>query len=64
MMKHGTTTVEIKTGYGLTMDAEVKMLEAINELADEEMIADRPDVPRRPCLPAGIRGGPGTTMSS
>ncbi len=38
MMRHGTTTVEIKTGYGLDMDSEVKMLEAINELRDEEMI--------------------------
>jgi imidazolonepropionase len=38
MMKHGTTTVEIKTGYGLDMDSEVKMLEAINELKDEEMM--------------------------
>lgn len=37
MMKHGTTTVEIKTGYGLTMDAEVRMLEGIHELAQEEM---------------------------
>ena len=37
MMKHGTTAVEIKTGYGLDMDSEVKMLEAINELASEEM---------------------------
>ena len=37
MMKHGTTTVEIKTGYGLTMDAEVRMLEGIHELANEEM---------------------------
>lgn len=38
MMKHGTTTVEIKSGYGLTMDAEIKMLEAINELKTEEMM--------------------------
>ncbi len=38
MMRHGTTTVEIKTGYGLDMDSEVKMLEAINELRDEEMM--------------------------
>jgi len=37
MMKHGTTAVEIKTGYGLDMDSEVKMLEAINELASEEI---------------------------
>ena len=38
MMKHGTTTVEIKTGYGLDMDSEVKMLEAIGELRDEELM--------------------------
>lgn len=38
MLEHGTTTVEIKSGYGLDMDTEIKMLEAINELADEEVI--------------------------
>ena len=38
MMRCGTTAVEIKSGYGLTMDSEVKMLEAINELAAEEMM--------------------------
>jgi len=38
MMRHGTATVEIKTGYGLNMDSEVKMLEAINELQQEEMM--------------------------
>ena len=38
MMRHGTTTVEIKSGYGLSPDAEIKMLEAINELKDEEII--------------------------
>ncbi|MBI5464399.1 MAG: imidazolonepropionase [Ignavibacteriales bacterium] len=35
MLKLGTTTVEIKSGYGLTQDDEIKMLEAINELAEE-----------------------------
>jgi imidazolonepropionase len=35
MMKHGTTTVEIKSGYGLDPDAEIRMLEAIAELAEE-----------------------------
>jgi imidazolonepropionase len=38
MMRYGTTTVEIKSGYGLSLDDEVKMLEAINELRDEEMM--------------------------
>ena len=38
MLQSGTTTVEIKSGYGLDPDNEIKMLEAINELADEEII--------------------------
>lgn len=38
MMQHGTTTVEIKSGYGLSMEAEIKMMEAINELKEEEMM--------------------------
>ncbi len=38
MMKHGTTTVEIKSGYGLDEDSEIKMLEAINELAEEHFM--------------------------
>lgn len=38
MMKHGTTGVEIKTGYGLDFDSEMKMLDAIAELRDEEMM--------------------------
>jgi imidazolonepropionase len=37
MMKEGTTTVEIKTGYGLDMDTEIRMLEALHELREEEM---------------------------
>jgi len=38
MMKFGTTTVEIKSGYGLDADQEIKMLEAVNELADEHFM--------------------------
>lgn len=32
MLRHGTTTVEIKSGYGLSPEAEMKMLEVIGEL--------------------------------
>ncbi len=32
MLKLGTTTVEIKSGYGLSPDSEIKILEIINEL--------------------------------
>ncbi len=35
MMQHGTTTVEIKSGYGLDEKSEIKILEAINELDKE-----------------------------
>ncbi len=32
MLRHGATTVEIKTGYGLDLDSELRMLEAIARL--------------------------------
>ncbi len=38
MLRRGTTTVEIKSGYGLTAESETKMLEAICELREEEVI--------------------------
>lgn len=38
MLRHGTTTVEIKSGYGLSEDDEMKLMQAINELADEHFI--------------------------
>ncbi len=31
MMQHGITTIEIKSGYGLNMEGEIKMLRVINE---------------------------------
>ena len=34
MAAHGTTTVEAKSGYGLTLDSELKSLEAIREAAE------------------------------
>jgi imidazolonepropionase len=37
-LKSGTTTLEIKSGYGLDPDSETRMLEAINELNDEEFV--------------------------
>lgn len=35
MLRHGTTTVEVKSGYGLTLEAELKMLHAIQRAAQE-----------------------------
>ena len=36
MLRHGTTVVEIKTGYGLDTASELKMLKAIEELAHRQ----------------------------
>ena len=35
MLAGGTTTIEVKSGYGLTLDAELKMLHAIQRAAQE-----------------------------
>lgn len=35
LMKHGTTAVEIKSGYGLSFDAEMNQLKAIKQLQEE-----------------------------
>jgi imidazolonepropionase len=35
MATHGTTTVEAKSGYGLTIESELKSLEAIHEAASQ-----------------------------
>jgi len=38
MFEHGTTTAEVKTGYGLSLDAELRLLEAILILDETEAI--------------------------
>ncbi|MDQ6695005.1 MAG: imidazolonepropionase [Chloroflexota bacterium] len=35
MLAHGTTTVEVKSGYGLTLEDELKSLRAIRDMASE-----------------------------
>jgi imidazolonepropionase len=35
MLRNGTTTAEVKSGYGLTIEAELKMLHAIQRAAQE-----------------------------
>jgi imidazolonepropionase len=39
LLKDGVTTIEVKSGYGLTIDDELKMLQAINK-ADRYVMAD------------------------
>ncbi|WP_251331119.1 imidazolonepropionase [Haloplanus pelagicus] len=38
MLAHGTTTAEVKSGYGLATDAELKLLEAIDRADDRHPI--------------------------
>lgn len=38
MLAHGTTLAEVKSGYGLTLDAELKMLRAIRRLSTEQPV--------------------------
>lgn len=38
MLAHGTTTTEVKTGYGLDLDSEIRMLEAIFELDERQPV--------------------------
>ncbi|MEO5510798.1 MAG: imidazolonepropionase [Longimicrobiales bacterium] len=35
MLAHGTTTVEVKSGYGLSLEAELKQLRAVKAVAQE-----------------------------
>ncbi|MEE9186967.1 MAG: imidazolonepropionase, partial [Bacteroidota bacterium] len=55
MMRVGTTTVEVKSGYGLDFDNEVKMLEAVNELRKEELINVVPTLLGAHALPIEYR---------
>ncbi|MEW6509542.1 MAG: imidazolonepropionase [Bacteroidota bacterium] len=56
LLRHGTTTVEIKSGYGLSMDSEIKMLEAIKELGEEEIIGVVPTFLGAHAIPPEFRG--------
>lgn len=56
MMKQGTTTVEVKSGYGLDFDAEIKMMEAIHELEREEMMTVVPTFIGAHAVPPEFKG--------
>jgi imidazolonepropionase len=56
MLRHGTTTVEIKSGYGLDFETEIRMLEAINELKQEELVSIVPTFLGAHAVPPEFRG--------
>jgi imidazolonepropionase len=37
-LRHGTTTIEAKSGYGLDLETEVRMLEVINRASDSHVV--------------------------
>lgn len=39
MLAHGTTTAEVKSGYGLTLESELKILRAIRRLQGEQPVS-------------------------
>ncbi|MBA3469805.1 MAG: imidazolonepropionase [Herpetosiphonaceae bacterium] len=56
MLAHGTTTVEIKTGYGLTTEHELAMLEAIAQLERSHPLSIVPTFIGAHAIPAEYRG--------
>lgn len=58
LLKHGTTTVEIKSGYGLSFEDEIKILEAIRELRREEIITIIPTFLGAHAIPPEYKNSP------
>jgi len=56
MLAHGTTTVEVKTGYGLDTETELKMLEAIRLLDESHPMDLIPTFLGAHAVPAEYRG--------
>lgn len=56
MLAHGTTTAEVKTGYGLDMETELKLLDAIRLLDEEHPIDLVPTFMGAHAVPAEYQG--------
>jgi imidazolonepropionase len=59
MLTEGTTTIEIKSGYGLNEKDEIKMLEAINELTEECLMDIVPTFLGAHTIPPEFKNNPG-----
>jgi imidazolonepropionase len=57
-MRTGVTTVEIKTGYGLDLENELKMLRVIDRLKEESLIRIIPTFMGAHAIPADRRSDP------
>jgi imidazolonepropionase len=58
MLRQGTTTVEIKSGYGLNEETEIKMLHAINDLAKESFMTLVPTFLGAHAIPPEFKDNP------
>jgi imidazolonepropionase len=56
MFQHGTTTAEVKTGYGLELSSELRLLEAILQLDAEGPLELAPTFLPAHAVPAEYRG--------
>ncbi len=56
MLNHGTTTAEAKTGYGLETAAELRLLEAIRRLGEENLVDLVPTFLGAHAIPAEYQG--------
>ncbi|MEO7982305.1 MAG: imidazolonepropionase, partial [Sporichthyaceae bacterium] len=52
-LAHGTTTMEVKTGYGLTVDAELRLLRLVGELGSRTPVRIEPTYLGAHVVPAG-----------
>ena len=56
MLSHGTTTVEVKSGYGLSVDEELRLLRLAGELADDGPLDIVPTFLGAHAVPPEFRG--------
>jgi imidazolonepropionase len=56
MLAHGSTTVEVKTGYGLEIETELRQLEAIARLDEEHPVTLVPTFLGAHAIPTEYRG--------
>ncbi len=56
MLKHGTTTAEVKSGYGLDRETELKMLRAIHQAAESQPVDVHPTFLGAHTVPSEFNG--------
>ena len=54
MLGHGVTTIEAKSGYGLDLETEIRLIEVAYRLGARGPDRRRPDLPRRARRPARV----------